>query len=208
MRKLCFLIAVGCAFGCGAFAQEELSQMDIFVGYSLLRVNMANQVPTFNANGGVGTLAWNINNHIGIEAEFAAHYSGNVNDYHLDSTTFTYLFGPRLSYGRTKRFDPYVHALFGGGNDRISVAANSALIPAPVPVPSSGRYKATQNGFAMAIGGGIDIKISKHVLLRPAQLDYVYTRFETPAFLGPSSANQNNFRFAVGVAFNVEDELP
>jgi hypothetical protein len=63
----------------------------------------------------------------------------------------------------------------------------------------------------MAAGGGIDLKLSRHLLLRPIQLDYYLTRFEaidvTQPVGSPTSArNQNNLRFATGIAFNFGGE--
>src|SRR4051812_15054304 len=106
MRITFIVLALHALLGVNAFAQDNLFDGDVFVGYSLFRANAAQQqIPAFNANGGLGTLAWNINGHIGIEAEFAGHHNGGA----LDTTQFSYLFGPRLSYGRTKKFDPYIH---------------------------------------------------------------------------------------------------
>ena len=59
----------------------------------------------------------------------------------------------------------------------------------------------------MAVGGGIDIKLNKIFVLRACQIDYYLTRYEAlPVTLPPgatqSARNQNNFRFAAGMAFN------
>ena len=37
---------------------------------------------------------------------------------------------------------------------------------------------AENNGFAMAFGGGVDVKVGRHPALRPAQFDYLMTRYE------------------------------
>jgi hypothetical protein len=196
-----------------AFAQEEgVPKVDVFFGYSFLRVNSAQQIPAFTANGGVSTLGLNFNNHVGLEAEFGGYYNGNINRLQLDTTTFSYLFGPRLSYGRTRRFDPYFHTLFGVNRASTNVDASSILIPTQHLDPSAdGRFHASQVNFAMAVGGGIDIRLSRKVLLRPVQVDYYLTRFETPTFLeGPGASttnkNQNNIRYAAGVVFTFGGE--
>jgi hypothetical protein len=59
----------------------------------------------------------------------------------------------------------------------------------------------------MAIGGGLDIKMGHKVTLRPVQLDYYLTRFETQSIEEllngtTSNKNQNNLRFAAGVMFS------
>jgi hypothetical protein len=45
----------------------------------------------------------------------------------------------------------------------------------------------------MAFGGGADITLSKHVSLRAAQFDYLYTHF--------GGEGQNNFRIQSGIVY-------
>jgi len=94
-----------------------------------------------------------------------------------------------------------VHALFGGNH--IGVDA-SALLPSPA---------FSENAFAMALGGGLDVKLTRHFGLRLGQFDYLYTRqctnvpfnfvSESAAcqlgVAGAPPAHQNNFRFATGI---------
>jgi len=205
------ITAFAVLFGSCVYAQEETTpKADLFLGYSFLRVNSAQQIPAFTANGGVSTLGLNFNEHIGLEAEFGGYYNGNIKNLQLDTTSFSYLFGPRLSYGRTKRFDPYVHALFGVNRVSTGISASSILFPAQHATGAS--YDVSQANFAMAVGGGIDIKLSKKVILRPVQVDYYLTRFETPTFLligtgaPTTNKNQNNIRYAAGIMFTFGGE--
>ena len=209
MKKVLCLLTLGSIFGLCAFAQEG-PKADLFLGYSFLRYNSAQTIPAFTANGGVGTFAWNFNDNIGVEAELGGYHNGNVNNYHFDSTSFSYLFGPRFSYGRSKRFDPYVHTLFGGQNFSTSISQQSLLVVNPLTTSKlkDGRYQTATNTWAMAIGGGLDIKISKSMTLRPVQVDYYLTRFEAPdvtqpiGTTNPRARNQNDIRFAAGIVFN------
>jgi hypothetical protein len=209
MKQFLSLLMVGALFGLSVFAQEG-PKADLFLGYSFLRYNSAQTIPAFTANGGAGTFAWNFSDHIGLEAELGGYHNGNVNDYHFDTTSFSYLFGPRISWGRHKTFDPYIHTLFGGQHASTSIAADSILVVNPLATDKlkDGRYQTATNAFGMAIGGGIDIKLSKLITLRPAQIDYYLTRFEVPdvtfppGTTAPSARNQNNFRYAAGIVFN------
>jgi opacity protein-like surface antigen len=208
-RKIFGALTLAALFGLTAFAQD-VPKTDLFIGYSFLRANSAQSIPAFTAQGGVATFGYNFNNHVGVEAEFGGYHNGNVNDKHFDSTSYSYLFGPRISYGRSKKIDPYIHALVGVNRATTSILASSTLLPTPVQ-PVAGqvgpRLEASQANFAMAIGGGIDVKLSKRVTFRPAQIDYYMTRFETPTFLRTSldaitsNKNQNDFRFAAGILF-------
>jgi hypothetical protein len=51
----------------------------------------------------------------------------------------------------------------------------------------------------MVFGGGVDIKVSHSVAIRPAEFDYLLTRFGNP--LTNNNANQNSFRYQAGVVF-------
>jgi opacity protein-like surface antigen len=204
MKKLVTILLLGGVTGIGAFA-ADVPKADLFLGYSFLRYNSAQNVQAFTANGGVGTIAWNFTSHIAAEFEFGGYHNGNINNNEFDTTSFSYLFGPRISMSRSRTIVPYMHALFGGQNAHTSIEA-SALPPAAVPASTTGRVSRDQNGFAMAIGGGLDIRLSHGLSLRPIQLDYYLTRFQAVdfnSFTGPSTnRNQNNLRYAAGILFN------
>jgi len=198
VRSLLFICCVGVLF-----AQEGPPRADLFLGYSFLRANSAQDIPAFTANGGAGTLGLNFNNHIGLEFEFGGYHNGNIHDIQFDTTYLTYLFGPRFSLGRSRRIDPYIHVLFGGARITSSISENGTnLLGTP---SASTRVANSQNNFAMAAGGGLDIKLNHAVTLRPIQLDYLLTRFEAPNLAditGPTSnRNQNDLRFATGLMF-------
>jgi hypothetical protein len=64
----------------------------------------------------------------------------------------------------------------------------------------SARLQSSNTGFAMLLGGGLDIKVSKHVAFRPFETDYY--RSEMPNLLAdPNNRVQHNFRYAAGVNF-------
>jgi hypothetical protein len=51
----------------------------------------------------------------------------------------------------------------------------------------------------MLAGGGLDIKIGKHIAFRPVEADYFLTRF--PTILTQDDTNRNHFRYSAGVNF-------
>jgi opacity protein-like surface antigen len=58
--------------------------------------------------------------------------------------------------------------------------------------------------FAMAFGGGLDIGLSDRFAIRPAQVDYLYTRFNavdalTTGLANTSTGHQNSFRYSGGI---------
>ena len=196
MKRLLCVLTLGSMFGLGVYAQAP--KADLFLGYSFLRANSARNIPAFTNNGGLGTFAWNFSDYVAAEFEFGGYHNGNIHDIQFDTTEMTYLFGPRFSAGRHKTVDPYLHTLFGGVHLTTSI---------PVGVtgqPPTSRIGASQDAFAMALGGGLDIKLGKHFLLRPIQLDYLMTRLEDFGQSGAPSANRNqhNLRYAAGIGFN------
>ena len=94
---------------------------------------------------------------------------GDVSAHYRGGDVLVYaLGGPRFTY-RGGRVEPYAHVLAGGAF-----------------VGSTGR-------FAMAMGGGIDYKVSDRFALRLVQVDY------TPIFA--EGATLNDFRISTGVAW-------
>jgi len=198
------VLTLGLTIGLGAYAQD-VPKADLFLGYSFLRANSARNIPAFTNNGGLGTIAWNFTNNIAGEAEIGGYHNGNISGIMFDTTEMSYMFGPRFSASRSRTVIPYVHTLFGGIHFTTSVPVT--VVPAPVattPTPTTTRLAASQDNFAMALGGGLDIKLHKSILLRPIQLDYMMTRLEDFGQSGQPSQNRNqhNLRFAAGVAFN------
>ena len=56
-----------------------------------------------------------------------------------------------------------------------------------------------QTAFAMTAGGGLDIKLNKHVSFRPIGLEYYLTRFQN--LRSQDDNNQNNIRYTAGLNF-------
>jgi opacity protein-like surface antigen len=202
MKNVLSVLTLGLALGLGVYAQDA-PKADLFMGYSFLRANAARDIPAFTNNGGLGTFGWNFTNFIAAEFEFGGYHNGNINNIQFDTTEMTYLFGPRFSLNRSNTVMPYVHSLFGGIHLTTSVPVTLTPAPTGTTTGTTTRAAASQDNFAMAFGGGLDIKLNKHILLRPIQLDYVMTRLEDFGQSGQPSQNRNqhNLRYATGIAF-------
>jgi opacity protein-like surface antigen len=187
---------------------QDAPKMETFLGYTYVRFNSATNVPAFSANGGGGQFVYNFNKWIGAVADLGAVHNGNIGGVNLDSTAATFLFGPRVSmhHGRIR---PYVQVLFGGvfaaTSHRIQVIPVTSAVLAGGPIlvdPSTAittRIGADQTAFAMTAGGGLDIKITKHVSFRPIGVDYLLTRLQNYRSLDDN--NQNNLRYTAGFNF-------
>jgi len=182
MRKLVWLLGLVLAFSSAAAAQNA-AKADLFLGYSYGRIMpQTSGAGNFNINGGASSIAWNLNDSFGIVADFAGYRVGKINGFDPDASAFTYLFGPRFSYRRTKNVTPFAQVLIGGAR----VSCNLLL-------PSSSR-----SALAMTLGGGVDANLSKHLALRLGQLEYFLTRFQE---IGNDRQTQSNLRFSTGIVF-------
>jgi hypothetical protein len=104
---------------------------------------------------------------------------------------------------------PEVQVLLGGHYATASTALEVIpLVPVTGPLGNTvivtpgaitARVTASNTGFALLAGGGLDIKVSKHVAFRPFEASYYQTR--VPSLLTGHITNRNNFRYAAGVNF-------
>ena len=184
MRKSLAVFLLLVVFGAAPAlkAQDETSKVELYAGYDYMRVNVNARVPgfpamaSFNGEGGSGQLEYNANNWLGIVGDLGGYYFTTA----PHGGAFSYLAGPRLNLRRGK-ITPFAQTLFGGF---LSSDGIGRLGP--------------ENHFAMTIGGGIDVRVSKHVAIRPVQAEYFMTTL-------PDGLNnrQNNFRFSAGIVIRL-----
>src|SRR5579872_56745 len=143
-----------------AFAQQPAgndteSRIDVFGGYSYLRESQRNW------NGWNVGLAGNINRWFAIAADFDGHYHsesglsvfGDTLD--ISGHEYGYTAGPRVSLRNKSRLTPFAFAMLGG----LHLGA------------TSGAAHASLNGFAMHIGGGLDVRLNERLSARVIQAD-------------------------------------
>jgi outer membrane protein OmpA-like peptidoglycan-associated protein len=178
-------------------------KIEWFMGYSYVRA-----VPTLAAgnridwlNGGSTSIAYNFNRYLGVVGDF-----GGFNETRLlieggnppsatgpyqavdDGTVFTYMVGPRLSFRGAGRVTPFVQVLFGG----IRASAETLCPSCPDLLP-------VENSFAGTAGGGLDIRVRRHLAIRVIQAEYLMTRFDN--LTTGATASQNDIRLSSGIVF-------
>jgi hypothetical protein len=188
-----------------AAAADDMPKMETFLGYTYVRANSADNLPPLSAYGGGGQFAYNFNRRLGAVADIGAARDGDIGGAAIDNTILSFLFGPRVSL-RLPRLRPYFQVLWGGAHLAASsqiqaVAAGAApAITGIVPgQPMIARLVTSQTAFAMIAGGGLDIRLNKHVSLRPIAVDYYLTRFRN--LRAENDNSQNNFRYTTGFNF-------
>src|SRR5262249_25248173 len=147
-------------------------------GFSYLRTEGGG-----NFYGWDASLAGNLNHWFGLVGEFSGHYGtgfdngvfiavpvpGAVLSVDTDSNVYTFLFGPRFSYRKDRRLTPYGHVLPGFARASVSTTV--------ITTAATFHSSATSTAFAMALGGGVDLSLSRSVAFRMVQVDYLLTRF-------------------------------
>jgi hypothetical protein len=209
--KVRSLLALGIVllFGTVAFAQDY-AKVEVPLYYSYMRFNPENSgiLSGFSLNGGGGGAAFYVNHWLGFEAEFNG-YGSSSKTFIFPATAnspcpigctvrasgdmFTYNVGPVLKY-RAEHFEPFVETLFGGAHSN----SYQNLLKACAG-PCTGTGNPSNNAWDFIIGGGVDIPLSKSISIRPAQFDFVLTRFGNGFTRGNN--NQSNFRYNAGLVF-------
>jgi hypothetical protein len=185
---------------------------ELFLGYSYLRSVPFQPMLTpgnrmVRLNGGSASIAFNLNRYFGLVGDF-----GGFDDTKLQiagtganppraadasGTAYTFMAGPRLSF-RYSRVTPFVQALFGGVHaSEVTLSNCTGALCTPLP---------TENAFAMTAGGGIDLKIHRHLAIRIVQGEYLMTRF---ADLSTGDRDtQNDIRLSSGLVFGFGGNTP
>ena len=129
----------------------------------------------FSANefGVKTTVTYFLNNWLGAEGSFTGAFGGNVLGAG-GSRIAVYGGGPKFAW-RQKRWEPWLHGIFGGAREGPQVVSGS------------------RNSFAMQLGGGADYRWNPHLSFR-GEGDYVHTGF--------FQQTQSNFQLAGGVVIH------
>jgi len=192
---------------------QEYPKAELSLDYSYMHFAPAQAYTTNQSlNGGGGAFVYNLANHFGIKADLQG-YNSFTNAFNIPASSsfpsgahgtvsgnlFTYLFGPQIKF-RGQHTQLFFDALAGAGHSNVYGNAFKTLCqPTAAGCPGvSG--SPSNNGWATLLGGGLDIPINHKVSIRPAELDYLLTRFGNT--FTQANHNQNSFRYAGGAVFN------
>lgn len=168
MRRTCLLVALFFLGSLSTHAQtSDAGPFEGFGGYSYTRFDTS-PVTTSTASFNDLDLSgqYRFANWLGGVADFGA----SVGSLGIPPSMLTYLFGPEVSI--PAHVSPFAHVLVGAAH----FGAGS---------PGS------DTSFAAAVGGGIDLRLSRGLYWRVIQGDYLPTRF--------NGGTQNNVRVSTGL---------
>lgn len=172
MRKIAFLAAL-LVLPLLTLA-EDTPKAEVFGGYQFTRVTIADT--GLNFNGWNASVTGNFNKYFGVAADFSGAYKSESG---ASLNIYSYTFGPVISLNHEGMINPFVHALFGGAHATASL---------------SGFGSAGENGFAMMMGGGVDVKVAPRIAVRLVQADWAYYRFS-------GVGESKNVRVSTGLVF-------
>ncbi len=193
---------------------QEVPRVEVFTGYSYLRASDSRS-QRVNQNGWDLSVAANFSRSFSIVADLSNHYGikGDVFDPATGAFSpigtggkgFSFLFGPRASYRGVSSLTPFAHMLFGGMrasklvfNSTSSEGTGGGFGIVAGPLCNSLYCVVPATSFAMAFGGGLDVKATDRIWIRPFQADYV--RAEITTGYG-TVATQNDLRISAGIVF-------
>jgi len=217
MKRNVTLVGTALLLAFTAAAQDRAPKTEFYLGYDYLRANSATNIPSFSANGGGGEFAYNFSSWLGVVADIYAVHNGNVFGFNaIDSTSLFYQAGPRVSIRKWPRITPYVQFLAGAQTAMASIPVNlppgsSVVVPVTNGVLIIGSGNNTngvslraqarqQTSFAYLLGGGVDIKISRGMSIRPIDANLQFTRL-SQVTIPDTQRSQYNFRYSAGINF-------
>jgi outer membrane immunogenic protein len=169
-----------------AVAQQKPSNtIDTSIAFSELRANApVGGCGCFWMAGGTGEISYPVWRNFSAVAEVAGHTTGHIPDFNTGLSLLSGMGGVRLRAPNHTRFQPFAQALFGG------VHGFDSYFPAPVgKLPTS-----YDTSFALAVGGGLDVTISRHIWIRALKADYNYSSLRNL-----EGNNQNQLRIGAGI---------
>ena len=149
---------------------------------------------TRNLYGVDASLFLNATSWLGVGGDFMANFGSHSvpvlfgNSADVDSQRYVYVFGPRFTVWQNPKFKVFAEALAGGVHANADFSLNRG------PFVSAATASASADGFAMALGGGFDWRITNHLSWRVVQGDYLGTHL--------GNDWQNNFRASTGIVYS------
>jgi outer membrane protein OmpA-like peptidoglycan-associated protein/opacity protein-like surface antigen len=174
-------------------------RFEIFAGYSFWRSTRPYDLNRIVwMHGGSASLAINFTNWLGLVGDFGGFDDSRVTAGGPEASSggdvFSYLFGPRFSLRKYKRITPFAQVLFGAAHaSAVTLSGCSGAGCTPLP---------SKNVFAMTAGGGVDLKIRRHIAIRLFQAEYLMTRFADISNNTGNEVTQNNVRLSTGLVFS------
>ena len=169
-------------------------EVDLAVTYTEQYSNLV-ATPTFWLPGGSVELSAQVYHGLGFAANFTGNTVSNAANSEVGRSMVTANFGPRYTFYRpTVAGRKHSLAIFGQGLIGQAWGFNSYF-------PSTSGVQTDYNSFALQVGGGVDVGLSRHFAVRVFQADWLRTEFPNA-----STNVQNSFRLAAGIVLRIPQQ--
>ena len=173
-----FTISLALALlACAACFAQDSPKVEITANYSYFRLNpgLPSVWNSQNLNGGGAQAALYFKPWLALAADLQGCFtqrpkSSSVFTGCAQGNLFTYTFGPQIKY-RAGKLELFAEELLGGAHTNFYANGCNKN------TGECGNRSPTNNAFAMAIGGGMDIAVSSKIAIRLVDADYELTRF-------------------------------
>jgi opacity protein-like surface antigen len=197
----------------GQSGKDEYPKVEVFVGYSVIgETGVSDEeadIGFATERGFEASVTRNINKYFGIKGDFSFHPGTDrgratftqpcttppcplvAQDFEFKTRLYNFLAGPEFKARNRTRLAPFAHALFGVAHGKAILKTTGAALNLDT--------SESDTGFAMAFGGGLDIRATRRVGLR-LSMDY------NPAFITHTDTGardrRDNVRISLGVLFH------
>lgn len=231
MKRLLSLAAVALICASTSLAQsDDYKKWEFYGGYSALSFdNLGGDTDNIALNEVLGEkntlrgfnlgITRNVHPYFGVKFDYSLHlrednFTRPAGSGTVDSTIQNFLGGIQIKNNLEDgpRFKPFGHALFGVATQKVDI--DSPQLPAVFGISD---FHVNETSFAMAFGGGVDIRLNKRFDIRVVQLDWniisrgdqqtgivlTPTPFQTvgsPFFI--PGTTQHNFRIGAGIVIH------
>ncbi len=154
------------------YSRDDIVRWELGLGFNWIRFRSS----IFNASavGLKSSVTYNTNEWFGIEGNISAAFAPEIFD-REHVKLLVYGGGPKIAWHRYKRWDPWLHAIFGGAHEQPQTAGNS------------------RSTYSIQLGGGADYNFNYRFSGR-LEGNLVRT-----GFFGQT---QNNFQLGAGVVLH------
>jgi opacity protein-like surface antigen len=191
------------------------TNVEIYAGYSFLLLDgfetddvdindVLDQRLHFHGVDLSGT--FNFSRYVGAQFDFSFHRRNqDLSDFDLlgdaEASIQSYLFGIQVKNNSKDGtwFRPFGHFLAGASRQRLEF--NSPLL---IPIIGDDEFSFRKTSFALAMGGGVDFRVTDVFSIRAIKLDYLPVFIDDFDAVGVSfnGRTQRNFRAGAGLVFH------
>jgi outer membrane immunogenic protein len=171
-----------------ASAVEKSPRAELALGYSYLYSNAPpGGCGCFSLNGGNATFAWMLKpSHFALVGDIAVAHAGNIDTTGEGLTLSTFTVGGRyLPRPHRSALQPFGQVLVGVAHASESLVQGGSAGPANANA-----------AFAANLGGGIDLRATRHFAIRLVEAEYLVTTFDNGV-----NDHQNILRINAGIVF-------